>query len=381
VLVETASRIKACLRAEDTAARLGGDEFLVILDSMSGPDEAYDVAQRIADALRVPMQVDSHELFLDVSIGIAPAGQHDEPDALIRKADLAMYRAKTTGKGRSSSFDEDMGRAVIERHDLETDLRHAITRGELRVHYQPIVELADRSVRGLEALVRWQHPTRGLVPPLAFIGIAEMTGLIVPIGQWVLEESLRQLAAWGDRAAGLSVSVNLSARQLRNPQLVDDVARALTASGIRPDRLNLEITESVVMEDPIEAIRQLEALRAIGVHLAIDDFGTGYSSLSYLSRLPVDTLKIDRSFVNELARGSETEAGLLRGIVALAHTLNLTVVAEGVETDAQHRLLKSFGCKLGQGYLFAEPASAESIEGFLPADPAAERRPLQVTFV
>ena len=373
-LVEAASRIRSCIRTEDTAARVGGDEFLVVLDSVSGPDEARDVGQRIAEALRVPLRIDSHELFLDVSTGIAIAGGHDDPDALIRKADIAMYRAKTQGKGRASSFDEAMDTSVKERLELETDLRHAIDRGELRVHYQPIVAIADRSVRGLEALVRWEHPTRGLVPPLAFIGIAEATGLIVPIGQWVLEESLRQLAEWGDRAAELVLSVNLSARQFRNPRLVEDVEGALSASGIRPERLNLEITESLVMEDADEAIRHLSALRAIGVHLAIDDFGTGYSSLAYLGRLPIDTLKIDRSFVNEIARGSKTEVGLLRGIIALAHTLNLSVVAEGVETEAQRRLLESLGCAFGQGYLFAKPAAGASIELLLPVSRRVEER-------
>jgi len=379
VLAEVGSRITSCIRTVDTAARLGGDEFLVVLDSVSGPDEASQVGQRIAEALRVPLQIGSHELFLDVSTGIALAADRDDPGALIRKADLAMYRAKTQGKGRSSSFDEDMDRSVKERLELETDLRHAVDRGELRVHYQPIVALADGSVRGLEALVRWQHPTRGLVPPLVFIGIAEGTGLIVPIGQWVLEEGLRQLAEWGGRVADLTLSVNLSARQFRNPRLVEDVANALAASGIRPDRLNLEITESVVMEDADEAIRLLEALRGLGIHLAIDDFGTGYSSLAYLGRLPVDTLKIDRAFVKEITRASRTEADLLRGIIALARTLDLKVIAEGVETEAQRRLLESFGCTLGQGYLFAKPASAPSIESLLPARRLARGRLVEAT--
>jgi diguanylate cyclase (GGDEF)-like protein/PAS domain S-box-containing protein len=371
VLAEIASRIRNSIRTEDTAARVGGDEFVVVLDS-SGLDDGFVVAERIGDAIRLPLQVGSHELFVDVSIGIAVAGEADASDTLIRKADLAMYRAKTTGKGRSCAFDEAMGKNVLDRLELETDLRHAIERGELRVHYQPIVRLADGTIRELEALVRWQHPTRGLLPPLSFIGIAEETGLIVPLGQWVLEESLGQLVEWGGLAAGLTLSVNLSARQFRAPRLVEDIAAVLKATGIRPERLKLEITESVLMEDADEAIRQLDALRALGVHLAIDDFGTGYSSLAYLSRFPVDTLKVDRSFVKEIGLGSETQVSLLRGIVALARTLDLSVVAEGVETEAQRRLLVSLGCTLGQGFLFAKPAPASVIVHELAASSSAE---------
>ncbi len=375
VLVETATRIRSHLRAEDTAARVGGDEFVVVLDSVSGPGAALDVANRIAEALRVAIHIDSHELFVDVSTGIALAGERDEPETLIRKADLAMYRAKTTGKGRASTFDEAMGKNVMDRLELETDLRYATERGELRVHYQPIVRLEDGSVSELEALVRWQHPTRGLVQPLDFIGIAEETGLIVPIGLWVLEESLRQLAEWGDRAAAITLSVNLSARQFRAPRLVDDIVAALRGNGIQPERLKLEITESVLMEEADQAVGKLDALRAIGVHLAIDDFGTGYSSLAYLSRFPVDTLKIDRSFVKEITRGSTTEMALLRGIVALARTLKLDVVAEGVETEEQRQLLESFGCSLGQGFLFAKPAAAALIEPLLSAHLSAGTSP------
>src|SRR6185503_5784743 len=274
VLVETASRIHRAIRTEDTAARMGGDEFVVVLDSVSGPDEADAVARRIAEAIRVPVWIGSHELYLDVSIGIALAGERDQPDTIIRKADLAMYRAKTIGQGGTSTFDDALGEGALERLELETELRYAIERDELRVHFQPIVRLADGAVCELEALVRWQHPIRGLMPPLTFIGIAEATGLIVPIGQWVLTESLRQLAEFGDRAADIVLSVNLSARQFRNPRLVEDILSALSATGIQPERLKLEITESVLMDNAKEAIRQLDELRALGVHLAVDDFGT-----------------------------------------------------------------------------------------------------------
>jgi len=373
VLVETASRIHRAIRTEDTAARMGGDEFVVVLDSVSGPDEADAVARRIAEAIRVPVWIGSHELYLDVSIGIALAGERDQPDTIIRKADLAMYRAKTIGQGGTSTFDDALGEGALERLELETELRYAIERDELRVHFQPIVRLADGAVCELEALVRWQHPIRGLMPPLTFIGIAEATGLIVPIGQWVLTESLRQLAEFGDRAADIVLSVNLSARQFRNPRLVEDILSALSATGIQPERLKLEITESVLMDNAKEAIRQLDELRALGVHLAVDDFGTGYSSLAYLSQFPVDTLKIDRSFVHEIARGSKTQLSLLRGIIALASTLNLSVVAEGIETEAQRRLLESFGCVLGQGYLFAKPAPADVIGPMLVAGLAPRR--------
>jgi diguanylate cyclase (GGDEF)-like protein/PAS domain S-box-containing protein len=364
VLCAVADRLRATLRAEDTAARVGGDEFVVVLDSVNAPIDALQAAERIAESVRRPLLIGEQELFLGISTGIAVGARLDPPETLIRQADLAMYRAKSRREG-PVLFDDAMGRGLVERLAIQTDLRHALERDELRLHYQPIVDLADGKIREVEALLRWQHPQQGLVPPLSFIGIAEETGLIVPIGRWVLEQALSELVAWGAAADGIGLSVNLSSRQFRDPALVTNIAQALERTNVAAARLTLEITESVLMEEDDATSSQLASLRALGVRLAIDDFGTGYSSLAYLSRFPVDTLKIDRSFVKDITGGMRAQVDLVRGIVALARTLDLSIVAEGVETVEQRNMLLEFGCPLAQGYLFAKPMAGPAMATLL----------------
>jgi predicted signal transduction protein with EAL and GGDEF domain len=349
-------------------ARLGGDEFAVLLEGVSDEGMPAALAGRLAAALRAPIDLDGREVFTAASVGIALSGPgRDGPEELLRAADLAMYRAKAEGKGRSAVFEPSMDEAAVERLALETDLRHALERGELRLHYQPIVELGTGTVREVEALLRWEHPRRGLIPPISFIPIAEETGLIVPIGRWIIEEACRQLRAWDlahRERQPLAIAVNLSARQLRDPDLVGDVDRALHACGLAPARLRLEITEDVLVEDTAAAAAALVRLKALGVGLAIDDFGTGYASLGYLKRLPVDMLKIDRSFVEGLGR-EERDSAIVQGVLSLAGNLRLEVTGEGIETAEQLERLRALGCDLGQGFYFARPLTAERVSELL----------------
>jgi len=368
LLQEVAARVHRCLRAGDTAARLGGDEFAVLLETVASSDEALAVAERLSGALRLPVEVNGRELTVGVSIGLALAtAASDRADDLLRRADLALYRAKADGKGTYALFDPSLEARALERLELESDLRLALQRGELHLVYQPILTLDDGRIGEVEALLRWQHPRRGLVPPAACIPVAEETGLIVPIGQWVLEEACRQVRAWQDQyptAPPLVVSVNLSGRQFQHPGLVADVARTLETSGIDPHCLKLEITESVLMCDVESAVATCAALKELGVQLAIDDFGTGYSSLSQLKRFPFDTLKIDRSFVDGLGR-DEQDMAIVRSVVLLAKTLRLSVTAEGIETPVQEAELRSLGCERGQGYLFARPQTPAAMSQLL----------------
>ena len=293
--------------------------------------------------------------------------EHESADELLRQADLAMYHAKANGKGYYALFDANLNAVAMERLELETDLRRAIEGNELRVFYQPIVSLSNRQICGVEALVRWQHPTRGLISPAAIIPLAEETGLIIRLGQWVLEEACRQVRTWQQRLPvdrSLGLSVNLSARQFRHDSLVSEIGAALRASGIAPMSLTLEITESALIRDPVGAVGKLQALKQAGVRLAIDDFGTGYSSLSYLKQFPLDALKIDRTFVEGLI-GDPRDRAIVQGVVAMAHALGLDVVGEGIETAAQAAQLKAVGCQWGQGNLFAKPMSAAQCEGLL----------------
>jgi diguanylate cyclase (GGDEF)-like protein len=368
LLSAVANRLRECLRDEDTAARLGGDELAVLLEDIVDEQSVVDIAKRISAMMTEPFVLNGRELFATFSIGIALSTPgHDRPDTLLRNADLAMYRAKANGKARFQVFDPSMTISALERMEMETDLRHALDRGELRVVYQPIMSLETGSVSELEVLVRWDHPTRGLISPTQFIPLAEETGLIVAIGQWVLEESCRQGRAWHVAQPTeplLTISVNLSARQFLQVDLVEDVARAIWESRMDPSSLNLEITESVLMRDIDGTIEKLWALKRLGVQLAIDDFGTGYSSLSYLKRFPVDTLKIDRSFVSGLGQDSNDTA-IVRSVVALAKSLNLAVTGEGIETSEQLGHLQALGCDRGQGYLFAMPLDAHAIDALL----------------
>jgi diguanylate cyclase (GGDEF)-like protein len=360
LLRRAAERLRGAVRAEDTLARFGGDEFVVLLEEHAEAAEALAAAERMATALRCPIEIEGRSMVVDASFGVAVSGPgRDRPADLLRDADLALYRAKTEGKARSALFEPGLETAAVRRLDLENDLRRAIEAGEFRLFYQPIVELVSGELVGWEALVRWQHPQRGLVPPSEFIPVAEETGLIVRLGQWVLEEACRQSRRWQPQpdSRPLVMSVNLSARQFQQPSLIDGVKRALDLAGVVPGSLKLEITESVVMQDVNAASATLEALAAIGVRVAIDDFGTGYSSLAYLKRFPIETLKIDRSFVNTIVDDVQ-DAAIVASVVALAKTLNLTVTAEGVESLSQQHRLIELGCDLGQGYLFGRPAPA-----------------------
>jgi len=331
-------RLAGRLRPGDTVARFGGDEFGVILDPVADEFEAVRMAEGLAAELRAPFTQAGREWFISASIGIA-VGDADRvtPEELLREAEIAMVRAKDDPTQHVLLFEPTMSAAMLERIDLENDLRSAIVRGELRCHYQPIVDLHDSRIVGFEALVRWQHPTRGLIPPLSFIPMAEETGLIGPLGRWVLETACRQAVAWRGRTTGapLVMSVNLSARQFVQPDLVDEVSGILTLTGLDANELELEITESVLMDQSESGVRTLGRLRELGVRLVLDDFGTGYSSLSYLKHLPLDTIKIDRSFVVGL--DGQADRSIVEAVVALAHGLGIGVVAEGIETETQHR--------------------------------------------
>ncbi|MGI8558364.1 MAG: putative bifunctional diguanylate cyclase/phosphodiesterase, partial [Solirubrobacteraceae bacterium] len=359
LLVDVARRLREVLRSADTAARLGGDEFAILIEDVSAREGASRTAERVLEAISKPFTLAGKEVIVRASVGIALLG--DDPPAveeLLRNADVAMYIAKSTGKHRYEIFEQRMHEQVVRRLELKGDLERAIEFGEFAVHYQPIVDLHSGAIAGMEALVRWQHRRRGLVPPLDFVPLAEETGLIREIGDWVLRASCGQVRGWQQepRHAGqrLTVGVNLSARELHEPALVESVSDALCSSGLPPRDLTLEITESVLMRDTDATIVRLGELRELGVKLAIDDFGTGYSSLGYLKRFPVDTLKIDKTFVDDIASSRE-EAAVAAAIVTLSETLHLETVAEGIESAAQLAALRGLGCDFGQGYLFSRP--------------------------
>jgi diguanylate cyclase (GGDEF)-like protein/PAS domain S-box-containing protein len=374
LLVGLADRLAGCLRPTDTIARMGGDEFTVLLEEIDGPSDACRVAVRFQEALRKPFRVDGYEVFTTGSIGIAVGtAEYQRPEHLLRDADIAMYRAKAEGRGRYKVFDATMHEEAMRLLELETDLRHAIDRGEFRLYYQPIVDIDTGRVTAFESLLRWEHPTRGLLRPREFVPTTEETGLIVPIGWWALRSSCEQLVAWkaGDPSRShLRVCVNLSARQFVQPDLLERIDGILEATGLEGASLALEITESVIMENAQFAIGMLADLQARGIQLIIDDFGVGYSSLAYLQHFPVETLKIDRSFVSRLtAAGENTE--IVRAILTLARDLGMEPIAEGVETEAQRDQLKLLGCRLAQGYLFAHPLPAAEAEALLPAPASA----------
>ena len=360
LLVAVGQRLVACLRPSDTVARFGGDEFGIILDPVDDADDVRRIADRIDTEFRAPFSMGGRDWFISASLGIAIGRPgRATPDEMLREAEIAMVRAKSDPTRRYALFEASMSDQTMERIDLENDLRLAIERGQLRLHYQPLVDLATDRIVGFEALVRWQHPYRGLVAPMAFIPLAEETGLIVPLGRWVLETACRQATKWRDArpdGARQLMSVNLSARQFAQPDLVDQVDAILTETGMDPSTLELEITESVVMDQSEAGVRTLSRLRDMGVRLVLDDFGTGYSSLSYLKHLPLDTIKIDRTFVAGL--DGPADRSIVDAVIGLAHGLGISVVAEGIETERQFEVLRSMGCDIGQGYLFARPLPA-----------------------
>jgi diguanylate cyclase (GGDEF)-like protein/PAS domain S-box-containing protein len=366
LLCAVADRIRESTRPSDTVARLGGDEFAVLVETGHMPGAAEAVANRIAEALVRTFRIGEDELTVRVSIGIAVGSRPEsQPDDLMRDADLAMYMAKRNGKGRFEMFHPAMHEEAVRRLQLTAELRRGLERDELEVFYQPIIDVASGTAVGAEALVRWNHPDEGLIPPAEFIPIAESTGLIVPLGSWVLGEACRQTEQWrrsGIVDSSFYVSVNLSARQLQDPALITDVTAALSASGLPPAALVLEVTESTVMEDVGVTMPRLEALKGLGLRLAIDDFGTGYSSLSYLGNLPVEVVKIDKSFIDRITGAKDVEgAAMVRGVIELSHALGLTSVAEGVELSDQLDVLTELGCDNVQGYLFARPVPASEM--------------------
>jgi diguanylate cyclase (GGDEF)-like protein/PAS domain S-box-containing protein len=367
LLVEFGKRVSACVRPSDTVARLGGDEFTVLLEDPSEPYDAVGVADRILEAVRKPFVLGVHEVFVTTSIGITTSDTgYSRPQDVLRDADTALYRAKALGKAQAQTFDVSMHARAVKLLQIENDLRRAIDRNEFVLYYQPILRIGSGEVYAFEALLRWRHPERGLVPPVDFIPIAEETGLIMPIGKWVLNEACRQAAEWLAQYPGtpINMNVNLSGKQFSQNDLIEQVTSALRQTGLPPQHLTLEITESVVMEHPETAILMLERLKELGIKLNIDDFGTGYSSLAYLQRFPVDTMKIDRSFVNRMTEGAES-AEIVRTIVTLAHNLNMHVTAEGIETAEQLAQLKNLDCENAQGYYLSRPIEATAAGEFL----------------
>jgi diguanylate cyclase (GGDEF)-like protein/PAS domain S-box-containing protein len=368
LLVAVAERLRACLRPEDTAARLGGDEFTILLEDLTGVGGAIRVAERIAEALQTAFVLGRREVFVTASFGIALWDEaRQSPADLLRNADQAMYRAKHAGKARYEVFEEAMNARALERLEMENDLRRALERREFTVHYQPVVMLEAGEVVGFEALVRWDRPEHGLLTAGEFVPLAEDTGLIIPIGRWVLQEACRQARDWQQRYPSdppPTVFVNLSAKQLQDPDLVQTVARTARQTGLDPRCLELEITEDTAMDDAPATAAVLEELKTLGVRVAIDDFGTGYSSLSYLERFPVDSLKVDRSFIGSLGRDPGATV-LVRAMIDLAHALGSRVIAEGVETDEQFRRVRELGCDLAQGYHFSGPLPGEEAGALL----------------
>jgi diguanylate cyclase (GGDEF)-like protein len=378
LLVGVSHRLEQSLRSSDTVARfgsdctlarLGGDEFTILLDRVRTEADARIVAERLLSEVTRPFEVQGRTVVVSMSIGIVmAASRYEQPEEMIRDADTAMYRAKALGKARCEVFDTSMLAAAEERLLIESGLRHALERNEFEIHYQPIVTLPGARLAGFEALLRWRHPLRGILPPDQFIPTAEETGLIIPIGEWVLRQACRQMREWDEEfseCSNLVINVNLSAKQCLDPALVGLVGRVLEETGLTPQRLKLEITESIVLEDSAIVLEIFNGLHGIGVQLGLDDFGMGYSALSYLQRLPLQTLKIDRSFVNAIRETGNTE--IIRAIISLASGLSMDVIAEGVETADQAAQLTEMACEFGQGFHFYRPLTPEGAKTVLAA--------------
>ena len=368
LLMATARLLEAILRPTDAVARLGGDEFVILLDDINDISDATRVADRIHTGLRTTSLLDGHQLFISASIGIVlSTSGYNSPEDILRDADIAMYRAKSQGKDRFEIFDGMMRDRIMQRLALETELRLALERNEFRIHYQPILSLPDQQILGFEALVRWQNPSRGFLMPGDFIGVAEDTGLIIAMDRWVLRESIRQMQEWDRTLPGLpplKLNVNISGKQVAQADLVEEVKLIIEETGWDARRLNLEITESAVMENYINTVEILAKLQMIGIQIQVDDFGMGYSSLSYLSRFPLNALKIDRSFVNALEKDS-SNLKIVQAIVTMTHGLGMEVIAEGVENEAQLNQLSALGCESAQGYLIARPMDPDHVQALL----------------
>jgi diguanylate cyclase (GGDEF)-like protein len=353
-----ASRLRGCTREPDTVARLGGDEFAIIMTQMQEPGDAAVLARRIRESIIKPYQIDGHQIVTDISIGISVAPfDSTEPDQLLKNADMALYGAKGDGRGTFRFFEPEMDTRMKARRELEMDLRHAIAAKEFELYYQPLVNLQKNEITAFEALLRWNHPVRGITSPADFIPIAEETGLIVPLGEWVLKTACAEAVNW---PANVKVAVNLSAAQLNSRNLLSMVTAALDESGLPPSKLQLEITETVLLQNTFATLATLHELQKLGVQIALDDFGTGYSSLSYLRSFPFDKIKIDKSFVQDLSNGTEPLA-IVNAVANLARCLNMTSTAEGVETQQQLETLQSVGCTEMQGYLFSRARPAKEI--------------------
>ena len=363
LLIQIARLLEHCLRESDTVARIGGDEFTILLEDIVDITDATRTADRLQKALEPPINLQGQKVFTTASIGIVlGSAEYEHGSDLLRDADIAMYRAKEAGKARYAIFDQIMYAQALSLLQLENDLRQALDRHELVVHYQPIASLKQGKLTGFEVLLRWRHPERGLILPNEFIPVAEDTGLIIPIGRWVIQEACGQLQTWQAKfptMAPLKINVNLSSKQIRDTQFIQWLDQTLTATGIASDCLELEITESTLLDNAEAATHLFSQVRSRNVQLSIDDFGTGYSSLSYLHRFPVNTLKIDHSFVNQI-NPQENNMGIIRAIITLAHTLEMQVIAEGVETDYQLMQLKQLGCEFGQGYFLSKPLDCEA---------------------
>ena len=358
LLRQVADRLRGCVRDVDTVARLGGDEFAIVQTKIQQPSDAAELASRIRDAIMAPYQVFDHQVVIDTSIGISLApGDSADSDHLLKNADMALYGAKAGGRGTFRFFEPEMDARITARRNLEIDLREALVRGEFELHYQPLVNLESNDISGCEALVRWHHPKRGMVSPIDFIPIAEETGLIVRLGEWVIRTACMQASKW---PAEIKVAVNVSPVQFKNQNLAQVVISALAASGLAPKRLELEITETILMHNTGHTLATLHQLRELGVRIVMDDFGTGYSSMSYLRSFPFDKIKIDRSFIKDLSEQDDS-AAIVRAVTGLANSFHMTTTAEGIETQQQRQIVEAAGCTEMQGYLFSRPKTAKDL--------------------
>ena len=374
VLQEAARRLRTTTRDSDTVARIGGDEFVLLAEDVSDVADCASLANRVIQVLAQPLEIQGHQVTLSGSVGVALYPEHGDRLKLVQNADAAMYTAKRAGGNTYALFESRMNEGLQDQLSLQQDLRHALERGELQLHYQPKIDARQGRLQGVEALLRWQHPTRGMVGPNVFIPIAERFGLINGLGNWVIEESCRQMRVWADEGLSMNVAINLSVHQLRTEELVPRIESALARYQVMPSQLLCEITESVAMEDIESTQRAFEALSRIGVYLSIDDFGTGYSSLSYLRQLPARQLKIDRSFVADIEVRPDARA-IVSAVIQLAHQLGLRVVAEGVETEGQRDILLVLQCDELQGYLLARPMAVEALDDWLQKQPSDEPPP------